>query len=598
MDVSFTAEGAQIACLNGAGLIRARVNDAHGRLILDTGELEESRRTWRFIFDWREGQSYAFSGSDDEGREFQIQRAAPSRRVFRSDLQLFFPLLGWETEETAFVASASRTVSIVAGVTANVALGVQNTSPLPLEGKVDLYLPSELHPVQLMAKEPISLTPRLNRMGERWLWNVPIPIPQDGTWTVKAHASWRQGDEVWENDYTLLVNPQSAADFAGQVAFAGVEFPCDRFGKPLEGRRADSFILPANSWLRLRQLLGLPGEVSNAWTPAGYQAVTLTHRGETSAGYVIESQTIDERTRQPIPELAPPALLSGGGQSSRGFVYLRPNETATVPIPVYIDTARILPGMYLRTIQIKPWGADTVLVEVERSMEIFRPSGISAGVVFGAVLLALGLLVCLVWYGPQVLQSFTTRELTLIALFATILFAAVSLPLAIVSNFFVVFMGPLASLITGLANKLIYHALLIAFWVLVPRVGAAAMLIGVRILLAAIVLGQISVPELVSASVHIVALEIAGYLTGLTRGGVLSRVAMGEKRGLWGPAFALGVSSAITTWIDFQISMELLRLFFAKWYIALDMLVNGFLYTVIGVRIGARLGCALGRTAP
>jgi hypothetical protein len=68
--------------------------------------------------------------------------------------------------------------------------------------------------------------------------------------------------------------------------------------------------------------------------------------------------------------------------------------------------------------------------------------------------------------------------------------------------------------------------------------------------------------------------------------------------GLWGPAVILGAADALMTWIEYLLTMQLYRLFYAPWYLAFSISVNGFLYTLVGVHLGARVGRHLGKIAP
>ena len=140
-----------------------------------------------------------------------------------------------------------------------------------------------------------------------------------------------------------------------------------------------------------------------------------------------------------------------------------------------------------------------------------------------------------------------------------------------------------------------------------PRTGAIAALILVRLLLSSVILGQITLPGLLFTATHIVLLELVCFGAGLTRRvtspgsetrTVLADVASGRLRGLWCAAFWLGMADGFSSWIDFQLLSGLYRLYFADWYIVLAVFVHGFAYTFAGVHLGARVGRSLGRTAP
>ena len=70
-----------------------------------------------------------------------------------------------------------------------------------------------------------------------------------------------------------------------------------------------------------------------------------------------------------------------------------------------------------------------------------------------------------------------------------------------------------------------------------------------------------------------------------------------RNRSLFVWAVVLGFCDAIAVYVDFQLSILLYRLFYADWYIVLRILIEGFVYTFIGVLLGARLGRGLWRVA-
>ena len=70
-----------------------------------------------------------------------------------------------------------------------------------------------------------------------------------------------------------------------------------------------------------------------------------------------------------------------------------------------------------------------------------------------------------------------------------------------------------------------------------------------------------------------------------------------RRRSLLAWAVVLGVCDALAVYVDFQLSILFYRLFYANWYIVLRILIEGFVYTFIGVLLGGRLGRGLWRVA-
>ena len=92
---------------------------------------------------------------------------------------------------------------------------------------------------------------------------------------------------------------------------------------------------------------------------------------------------------------------------------------------------------------------------------------------------------------------------------------------------------------------------------------------------------------MLSLSVNIVILEAILYFSGFYRQQQLS------KRYLLAVALLFGLGDAVITFINMQQMMFFYRLYYADWYLALYMLVNGVLYSSIGAWLGARTGTKL-----
>jgi hypothetical protein len=56
---------------------------------------------------------------------------------------------------------------------------------------------------------------------------------------------------------------------------------------------------------------------------------------------------------------------------------------------------------------------------------------------------------------------------------------------------------------------------------------------------------------------------------------------------------ALGLADAASTFTSLTLNAVFYRLFFANWYIMLNVFVTGFIYTLIGVYLGRPLGHSL-----
>ena len=196
----------------------------------------------------------------------------------------------------------------------------------------------------------------------------------------------------------------------------------------------------------------------------------------------------------------------------------------------------------------------------------------------------MGGLVLFLGYHRSIFSRFTTKRLILIALFGTTIFITVSIPSTLLANLISALLGPASFLVTGLVNEMLYYALLTTLLMLVPKPGVITLVSLVRLLLGGVVLGLFNPTTLVYTGVSILLLE-AGFK--IARNG----------RHLLPLALAFGVCDSIAVYVDFQISMTLYRLFYAEWYIISRCVIDGFIYTFVGVFLGKRLGWGLWRVA-
>ena len=159
-------------------------------------------------------------------------------------------------------------------------------------------------------------------------------------------------------------------------------------------------------------------------------------------------------------------------------------------------------------------------------------------------------------------------------------------------------LGPFSVLLTGLINETLYYALLTALLIyisgdpenaevtnrkLVKGSGVILLVSAVRLLLGGVTFGLFTPMAIVYTGTSVLLLE-TGFLCV-------------RRRSLLTWAVVLGVCDALSVYVDFQLSILFYRLFYADWYIILRILIEGFVYTFIGVLLGGRLGRGLWRVA-
>ena len=151
-------------------------------------------------------------------------------------------------------------------------------------------------------------------------------------------------------------------------------------------------------------------------------------------------------------------------------------------------------------------------------------------------------------------------------------------------DFFHVILGPFSGLITGVLNGIVQYLLLMALLILFRRPGVLSLFFLMRWLLSAILFGRVTLVGILICSVSIVVLEFVLWVWGFFKKEVIT-----EQYAVL-IAVMIGMADAFITFINMQQMMFFYRLYYADWFIALYMLVNGILYSSIGAWMGYRMG--------
>ena len=186
----------------------------------------------------------------------------------------------------------------------------------------------------------------------------------------------------------------------------------------------------------------------------------------------------------------------------------------------------------------------------------------------------------LIRFHQKIFGFFSTKELVLIALFATTIFVTVSVPTTLFFAIINALLGPASFLVIGFLNEMLYYALLTTLIMLVRKPWTITLVSAVRVLLGGILLGAFTPFTLVYVGVSTILLELGFWLS-----------RWGKNRLIL--ALAFGFCDALSVHIDFQISIAFYRLFYADWYVWTMIIVSGFAYTVIGVLLGKYLSLGL-----
>lgn len=266
------------------------------------------------------------------------------------------------------------------------------------------------------------------------------------------------------------------------------------------------------------------------------------------------------------------ALISLDGQKSQTFI-----------IPLYVDYFTILAGDYNLRVTVSGNGQEKVQ-EVPLTITKKHNLGLVA---VGFSFLCLAVLVVFSYKLKGCIYKIGAKGAITVALFAALSFGGITLPTTLLGDLLHVFLGPFSGLFTGVLSGVLQYLLVVSLLILFRAPGVVSLMYLVKYMLSGLMFGHFTPLGLLSLCVNIVILEAVLYFSGFYRKQELS------KRYLLLVSMLLGVGDALITFINMQQMMFFYRLYYADWYLALYMLVNGVLYSSIGAWLGAKTGSKL-----
>ena len=266
------------------------------------------------------------------------------------------------------------------------------------------------------------------------------------------------------------------------------------------------------------------------------------------------------------------ALISLDGKKTQAFI-----------IPLYVDYFTVLAGDYSLRVTVSGNGQEKVQ-EVPLTIAKKHNLGLAA---VGFSFVCLVVLVCCASRLKQCIYKIGARGAITVALFAVLAFGGITLPTTLIGDLLHVFLGPFSGLLTGVLSGVLQYLLVVSLLVLFRAPGVLALMYFIKYLLAGLMFGHFTPLGLLSVCVNIVVLEFILYACGFYRRQVLS------SRYLLLVSLLLGVGDALITLVNLEQMMFFYRLYYADWYLALYMLVNGLLYSSIGAWLGAKTGSKL-----
>lgn len=377
-----------------------------------------------------------------------------------------------------------------------------------------------------------------------------------------------------------------------------VALPVDSEGNREASREKDTLYVRDVQLENIRNRLTGGGSVN--WSavfsePVTYVLVELRNPKKDSRSLHFMAELIDKDTGAVVP-----GLVTAGGEGA-GFAEedMAPRTEAAIAldgrtvqgvvVPLYADPYAMEEGEY----RLRTTISDGSTIRItETPIHVVKKSNMGilalsfAGFCAAVIMLAAGRL-------RRAILSIGAGGDIAVALFASLAFGSVVVPVTLLGDFLHVLLGPFAGLVTGLLSGVLQYLLFMALLVLFRRPGVAALFFLMKWLIAGVLFGRFTPVAMLSYAVYIGILETALYVSGFYKKKEITPLyAMGI-------ALLMGVCDMAITFINLQQLMFFYRLYYADWFIGLYMVVNGLLYTSagswLGIRIGKRLSQVMGQ---
>ena len=245
-------------------------------------------------------------------------------------------------------------------------------------------------------------------------------------------------------------------------------------------------------------------------------------------------------------------------------------------LPIYVK--EVPPGEYLARVAVYPLGEERPVLTETRRFGVSRGKPwLAAGLL--AILLCGGLYsMAILGLLKPLLSGFGLRALTLVSLAGAVAFGLDFLG-GLLSNILYALLGPFNILVGGLITEVVHYAVFTAVFVLIPRPGFATLSGLLHYLMGTVLFGGLRATDPFFVGFRLLTLETFLLLFRAYR-----RPSGGRT------VLALGLADALNTLASLILHMTFYRLFFPVWYLWLSILVKGFLYTLFGAFLGARIG--------
>ncbi len=374
------------------------------------------------------------------------------------------------------------------------------------------------------------------------------------------------------------------SEFLGKsIRVSRVAFPTNDKGEPDE--RLTKNTLHLSTVTRLRAILTGEKyrETNFRQLPFGFFQVTVKNTLGEDAVVLLKACIVDAESGERVEAFTPDPHVNPLGEVFATVIVKREASTKVV-LPVYVEPVSVREGDYRLLLSLTQMGADRPFSTCEHDFRVEKhPIVPFVATVAGAVLAGAFLFVFFIRF-RSIMSGFKVRWIVLISLYGAVGFVLVNVPGTLFMDVFRALLGPFSFLASGLFFGVVQYVLWTSLIMLVPRPGTMSLVMAVRLLLSWVLLGNLSLVSILWMAVHALTAEAALWGAGATRSGPERGV------GAAGLFVAFALSESVATFFNMESVVFLYRLYYADWYIALNILVGGVFYTVIGTALGLSMG--------
>lgn len=377
-----------------------------------------------------------------------------------------------------------------------------------------------------------------------------------------------------------MLDPES---LSRHIHATEIDFPTDEKGEHDERLIRDMLHLTPIPLL-LALVTGQENDAEDhRMIPFSFFTVSLKSTLEEDVALILRTWVEDSNTGEKLEAFRPHFHVNAAGEIFSSVI-VPGGSTEAVILPIYVEPVSVLAGTYRLRYTLTQFGTKAAFCSYTHDFQVARqPLGPMLVTTAGALLTVMFLPAFLIFF-KRIYGGYKVRWIILSALYGAVGFVVVNIPGTLFADLFRALLEPFSFLATGFFYGVVQYALWGSLIVLVPRKGMMTLVMAVRLLLSGVMLGNISAVSLIWMAVHAFLAEAFLWLTGCTRG------SKGTDLKPAALLLAFTLSELISTFFSFESAIFLYRLYYATWYIVLNCLIGGVVYTIIGTVLGWKLG--------